>query len=47
LIIADFAAFYIFVHPAFVASIIVFISDYIIYSDNHGLHWHFSFFVTL
>jgi hypothetical protein len=47
LVAAGFAAFYVFIHHAFVASVIVFIPDYIVYSDNHGLHRHFSLFATL
>jgi hypothetical protein len=47
LVAAGFAAFYVFIHHAFVASAIVFIPDYIVYSDNHGLHWHFSLFAAL
>jgi hypothetical protein len=42
LVATGFAAFYVFVHHAFVASVIVFIPDYIVYSDNRGLHRHFS-----
>jgi hypothetical protein len=47
LVAAGFAAFYVFVHHAFVANIIVFILDYIVYSNNRGLHRHFSLFVAL
>jgi hypothetical protein len=38
---------YVFVHHAFVANVIVFIPNYIIYSNNHGLHRHFSLFTAL
>jgi hypothetical protein len=44
---AGFAALYVFFHHAFVASVIVFIPDYIVYSDNRGLHQHFSLFAAL
>jgi hypothetical protein len=47
LVAAGFAAFYVFIHHAFVANVIVFIPDYIIYSDNRGLHRHFSLFAAL
>jgi hypothetical protein len=47
LVVIGFATFYFFVPHAFIASIIVFIPDYIVYSDNRGLHQHFSLFVTL
>jgi hypothetical protein len=42
-----FIAFYIFVHHAFVANIIIFIPDYIVYSNNRGLYRHFSLFTAL
>jgi hypothetical protein len=44
---AGFAAFYVFVHHAFIATIIVLIPDNIVYSDSHGLHRHFSLFAAL
>jgi hypothetical protein len=47
LVATSFAGFYVFVHHAFVASVIVFIPVYIVYSDNHGLHQHFSLFSAL
>jgi hypothetical protein len=47
LVAASFAAFYVFIHHAFVSSVTVFIPDYIVYSDNHGLHRHISFFAAL
>jgi hypothetical protein len=47
LAVAGFAAFYIFIHHAFVAGVIVLIPDYIVYSNNRGLHRHFSLFTTL
>jgi hypothetical protein len=34
LVAADFAAFYVFVHHAFVANVIVVIPDYIVYSTT-------------
>jgi hypothetical protein len=43
----DVAAFYVFIHHAFVASVVVFIPDYIVYFDNRGLHRHFSLFAAL
>jgi hypothetical protein len=46
LVAAGFAAFYVFIHHAFVVNVIVFIPDYIVYSDNRGLHRHFSLFAT-
>jgi hypothetical protein len=47
LVAAGFTAFYDFIHHAYVANIIVFIPDYIVYSDNHGLHQHFFLFTAL
>jgi hypothetical protein len=47
LVTASFAAFYVFVHHAFVVSVIIFIPDYIVYSDNRGLHRHFPLFADL
>jgi hypothetical protein len=47
LVAAVFAAFYVFVRHAFVANVIVFIPNYIVYSDNRGLHRHFSLFAAL
>jgi hypothetical protein len=47
LVVASFAAFYVFVHHAFVANIIFFIPDYIVYSDNRRLHHLFSLFAAL
>jgi hypothetical protein len=47
LVTASYAAFYIFVWHAFVANFIVFIPDYIGYSDNCGLHQHFILFAAL
>jgi hypothetical protein len=47
LVVAGFVAFYVFVHHALIASNIIFIPGYIIYSDNHGLHRHFSLFAAL
>jgi hypothetical protein len=47
LVAAGFATFNVFVHHAFIANIIVFIPDYIVYSNNHGLHQHFSLFAAL
>jgi hypothetical protein len=47
LVAARFATFYVFFHHAFITSVIVFIPDYIVYSDNRGLHRHFSLFSAL
>jgi hypothetical protein len=47
LVVTSFAAFYVFIHHAFVASVMVFIHDYIVYSNNRGLHQHFSLFAAL
>jgi hypothetical protein len=47
LVAASFTTFYVFVHHAFVANVIVFIPDYVVYSNNRGLHRYFSLFVAL
>jgi hypothetical protein len=47
LVAVGFATFYVFVHHAFIANVIVFIPDYIVDSNNHGLHRHFSLFAAL
>jgi hypothetical protein len=47
LVAAFFTTFYVFVHHAFIASVIVFIPDYIVYSENRGLHRHISLFAAL
>jgi hypothetical protein len=47
LVDASFVAFYVFICHAFVANVIVFIPDYMVYSDNRGLHRHFFLFAAL
>jgi hypothetical protein len=41
------AAFYVFFHHDFIANIIVFIPDYIVYFDNHELQRHLSLYAAL
>jgi hypothetical protein len=47
LVAAGFTTFDDFVHHAFFTNVIIFIPDYIVYSDNRRLDWHFYLFAAL